>query len=316
MKRVLGNFANQPNNDFPLDCETLLALQTNQALAHILGNIAGDKVILFGCAPNPAGTIREEGYVFLRTIDYPEGEVIFFEGGSVSAGMYLKKVSVSVMDYTTAYTERSLAPGQGTESFTWAGFSTLSTNQDLRTLISQLQVQIALLAPLPLGIVQIWSGALASIPSNYRLCDGSELDKLSYPDLYAAIGDIYNNAPNYNGVTFTTTTGYFRLPDLRGRFVVGTNADDNDYNAPAKAGGQKNVTLTAAQSGLPSHTHQTAFNTYRGSNTDEANNRFGRGSNNHVIQTLTTTSVAARSASASHENRPPYYALSYIIRVS
>lgn len=35
----------QPNKNFPVDCETLDALQTNIALLQVLGNLAGDKTI-------------------------------------------------------------------------------------------------------------------------------------------------------------------------------------------------------------------------------------------------------------------------------
>jgi microcystin-dependent protein len=40
-----------------------------------------------------------------------------------------------------------------------------------------------------------------------------------------------------------------------GRMPVGFNAADADYDTAEKTGGAKTVTLTAAQSGLPQHTH-------------------------------------------------------------
>ena len=46
MKQVHGRYLLQPNKDFPLDCETFDALQTNMHIISILGNIAGDKAIL------------------------------------------------------------------------------------------------------------------------------------------------------------------------------------------------------------------------------------------------------------------------------
>ena len=49
MKQTVGRFLLQPNKNFPVDCETLDALQTNIALLQVLGNLAGDKTILLGC---------------------------------------------------------------------------------------------------------------------------------------------------------------------------------------------------------------------------------------------------------------------------
>ena len=91
MKQVYGRYLLQPNKDFPLDCETFDALQTNMHIISILGNIAGDKAILLGCEPEEGGTSRAAGYVFLRTQAHPEGEVLYWEGGNVAGGMYLKR---------------------------------------------------------------------------------------------------------------------------------------------------------------------------------------------------------------------------------
>ncbi len=71
------------------------------------------------------------------------------------------------------------------------------------------------------GIILMWSGNPAMVPSGYALCDGT-------------------------GGT----------PDLRGKFIVGYSAIDTDYNAIGKTGGAKTVTLDLTQ--IPSHTHPNA----------------------------------------------------------
>ena len=116
----------QPNKNFPVDCETLDALQTNIALLQVLGNLAGDKTILLGCEEEQNGTRRKAGYVFLKTKDFPEGEVIYWEGGSIWGGMCLKQAAIPVQaqgyEYPQAYVERSLAPGVGEENYKWEDF--------------------------------------------------------------------------------------------------------------------------------------------------------------------------------------------------
>ncbi|MCD8177989.1 MAG: hypothetical protein LUE98_11415 [Tannerellaceae bacterium] len=135
MKTTIGNFLNQEQSSFPHDCELYAGIQENMFLVAILGNIAGDKVILYGCEPFEDGTKRNPGYVFLRTHDHPEGEVLFWEGDSVSRGMYLCKqavaVSVEEKEYPEAYTERTLRPGIGEEMYKWSDFRDLTNVMDL-----------------------------------------------------------------------------------------------------------------------------------------------------------------------------------------
>jgi hypothetical protein len=65
-----GNYLGMDNQAFPIDCETLAALQNNTKKLAALGLIAGcNKLILIGC--NIAGRERKEGYVFVVSSDNP-----------------------------------------------------------------------------------------------------------------------------------------------------------------------------------------------------------------------------------------------------
>lgn len=111
-----------------------------------------------------------------------------------------------------------------------------------------------------LGTIEMWAGQ--DLPNNYRLCDGSELSIGDYPELYQAIGNTFNNALDPNGVPYTTLSGHFRLPDLRGRFIVGYSPQEdgseepNEYSTLGNAGGSKEVTLTSEESGIGKHSHE------------------------------------------------------------
>ena len=167
-------------------------------------------------------------------------------------------------------------------------------------------------ASFPSGVIVMWSGSNASIPSGWLLCNGS------------------------NGT-----------PDLRDRFVVGSGSS----YATGNTGGAASVTLTTSQ--IPSHTHSfsgtTSTKSLTGSfrmmddNTSDylcrirdasgvfsttnstarhINSQGGvaytnrknimnfNASHNH---TFSGTTGSAGSGS-SHENRPPYYALAYIMK--
>ncbi len=150
MDKVIGNFSGQADKSFPLDCGTLEALQTNTLLVELLGNIAGDKIILSGCELNAEGTERKEGYVFLRTRDYPMGEILRWAGGSVFSGMKIVTEDVQVVTegnvYSKAYNRRYLEAGSGGEHYEWEDFqephkNTLFKVEQLLTEDEQAQVR-------------------------------------------------------------------------------------------------------------------------------------------------------------------------------
>lgn len=148
-------------------------------------------------------------------------------------------------------------------------------------------------ALVPSGGIIMWSGTVATIPSGWLLCDGT------------------------NGT-----------PNLQDRFVVGAG---NNYN-PGDTGGADSVTLTTSE--IPSHTHTGTTDTdgahshdiniydapyftpvYRtgatfniGNNTQNTRTTEVGGAHSHAF---TTDATGGGSA---HENRPPYYALAYIMK--
>ncbi len=315
MKQTIGRFLLQPNKNFPIDCETLDALQTNIAMLSILGNIVGDKTILLGCELELNNTRRKAGYVFLKTNDFPDGEVLYWEGGNVSGGMYLNQETIEVTaqgyDFPQAYTVRSLAAGVGIENYVWNDFKAFKTPSQLDDYNKTQDAEIAKLVPAPLGIVQMWAGS--KVPAGYELCEGQQLKISDYPEMYNAIGTTFNNAYSYNGTRYSTTSGYFRLPDLRGRFVVGYNVSDGDYNSYGDVGGEKTHALKLTA--MPAHTHQQYL--WAGASGDwegGGRNSYPNSTSWHDRTTQFGSTGSAGSGIA-HENRPPYYVLAYIMKV-
>ena len=92
-------------------------------------------------------------------------------------------------------------------------------------------------------------------------------------------------------------------PDLRDRFIVGAGAK---YSV-GDVGGSDSVTLTANQ--MPRHNHEL---TYGGS--AAANLIRVLGANNNAGNSGVPVSMAG--GDEAHENRPPYLALAYIMKVS
>ena len=335
MDRLIGNFTTQSNKDFPLDCETLEALQCNTTMLGLLGNIAGDKVILSGCEIGGGGSQRSEGYVYLKTRAYPEGEVLRWEGGSVSDGVYVKTedVAVSAMggEYPKAYTKRTLAPGIGEEKYQWSEFEEIRNMKDLKNEINRLRSDLSRVAESPLGVVEMWAGV--EVPEGYVLCDGQELKQADYPELYGVIGNVFNTSVNANGTRYATQPGYFRVPDLRGRFVVGCNNLDADYRAKGLTGGEKQHELKEKE--IPPHQHsvkdyvqKVAGSAYSGIMAIDGDGLLcGGGLTTEGIKCVQTSNLVSgemqwiehstekgNNIVESHENRPPYYVLAYIMR--
>ena len=61
---------------------------------------------------------------------------------------------------------------------------------------------------------QVLSFAGNNIPSGWLLCDGSELSRTTYADLFNAIGVLYNKEDDEDATKF-------RIPDLTSRFIEG-----------------------------------------------------------------------------------------------
>ena len=126
------------------------------------------------------------------------------------------------------------------------------------------------------GMILIWSGAANAIPSGWVLCNGSN-----------------------------------STPDLRGKFVVGYHDSNGDYDV-GDTGGAETVTLTESQ--MPAHTHTA---TTKGTSGSHSWTQFGAGRNDWNYpgeNSRGSATTASTGGGTAHENRPPFYALCYIMK--
>lgn len=80
--------------------------------------------------------------------------------------------------------------------------------------------------------------------SDFILCDGREISRATYFDLFKAIGTTYGSGDG-------STT--FNVPDMRGRVPIGIDSNDTDINSLGTVFGEKTHTLTTNE--IPSHKH-------------------------------------------------------------
>lgn len=82
---------------------------------------------------------------------------------------------------------------------------------------------------LPIGTM-IPFGSSNNIPANWRICDGSEVSRTAYAELFNVIGTAYGEGDG-------TTT--FNLPNKKGRISVGLDLEQNEFNTIGKKSGSK-----------------------------------------------------------------------------
>lgn len=180
IKRTIGDFLNARPQNFPIDCELLNNYQDNDTLLAILGNIAGDRTILFGCQEDVQGNTLD-GYVYLRTPNYPEGEIIYVAAGT-GKGLKIRTSTEDVVTgdyaYEKAYATRWLEPISIDGDFLWSDFTRIRNNK-----------QISYISPV--GTVTLWAGKYKDIPAGYLPCIGQTLKVAEFPELYYAIKNRY-----------------------------------------------------------------------------------------------------------------------------
>lgn len=147
---------------------------------------------------------------------------------------------------------------------------------NLDWIVLQLQSMI-----LPIGAPIAWLAS--TVPTGFVEFDGGSTD--GYPILKNLFGA--------------------NLPDLRDKFIMGASGT----NPVGTTGGLSTVTLTAAQSGLPDHTHNMPV-----AGVGVVVDRFTSGATTTNTYKTSGVTGGAQNASQAHENKPPFYAAKWITR--
>lgn len=162
--------------------------------------------------------------------------------------------------------------------------STLTVNSSVGTAGQALLSRGAGLSPqwgaaFVTGMIMLWSGSSATIPSGWLLCDGSN-----------------------------------STPDLRNRFVVGATST---YAVGATGGSADSIVVSHTHTVTdPGHTHGMKYTNYEHPSPQFNPNVDGTGNSGTVNTNSATTGITIDStgSSGTNANLPPYYALCYIMK--
>jgi hypothetical protein len=164
--------------------------------------------------------------------------------------------------------------------------STTNNTQIASTAFVKTVVAAEISAALPAGTIVLWSGSVASIPTGWVLCNGSN-----------------------------------STPDLRNRFIVGAGST---YAVDATGGSADAIVVSHTHTATvtdPGHTH-TLSPTNRQVYNSGASGTAGLTNGGETFTQLTMSSAttgitvanSSTGSSGTNANLPPYYALCYIMK--
>lgn len=279
---------------------TLTGNVTGNVTGNLTGNVTGDVSGNAGTVTNgvyTTGTYSNPSWITALAASKLTGQVAVANGGTGAATL-TGVVYGNGTSAMTAATGSQIASAIGASTVTNATnatnvvtggtiasdvtATTQSAGTNNTTVATTAFIAAAIAAALPSGVITMWSGSVASIPSGWYLCNGA------------------------NGT-----------PDLRNKFIVGAGST---YAVAATGGSADAIvvshTHTATSSVTdPGHTHNVVGGGGGGSSAsllDAAQRNYATTSATTGITVSTT--VNSTGSSGTNANLPPYYALAYIMK--
>lgn len=135
---------------------------------------------------------------------------------------------------------------------------------------------------LPAGTIAMW--VKATPPSGWFICNGAEYNKTTYAELFNNVGDAYELG--------TETLGNSRLPDMRARFIIGSENPYKvlkqkayEFNSSSGSGIHQHtfVSTISLATGNSAHSHNLTNTNHDHTHNTNAPNTNNDGAHNHPM---------------------------------
>jgi len=228
-----------------------------------------------GCAPSGINNAIRELMAQLKDQQAGTDGDNFTVGGNLSVAGAMTCTGAAVFSSTVAVT------GAMTLSSASTGVTASATDDSTKLATTAFVRDI-----IPTGVIVMWSGSIASIPTGWLICDGSN-----------------------------------STPDLRNRFIVGAGST---YSVAGTGGSADAIVVSHTHTATvtdPGHTHSIFARSLGAAATTPnylmADVSTGNGQNIPTTNSATTgisVSNSSTGSSGTNANLPPYYALAYIMK--
>lgn len=286
---------------FPLTQNAMAFLQDSFGkVIEAMTYLGGQYIILTGVTQS-SPNVYTNGWVIAN------GEILPFVGGigqtnlsitQATSGVTFRDTTEKIAFYTRSigFDVSGTIPFSNFKRLSLSSLKTYVDSVSAATSTAQSTANAALSAAgsFSAGMIMMWAGNPASVPTGWALCDGLD-----------------------------------GRPNLKGKFVVGFSATTGTYTMGA-TGGLASVLLASNQMPLhthavndPGHNHANGVYQYLlrsdglstvhdNDNTTGEPNLVQKGA---IQSSGTGISLGNAGGNAAHENRPPYYTLAYIIKL-
>ena len=207
---------------------------------------------------------------------YTEGDELTIYGDYLGGAAGINDIVVSVVSVNTLNNIVSVSTPVGTPVF---GLSRTTKESLVGNIANDL---------VPPGAMMPYAGLEA--PPGWLLCDGAYVDKIDYPRLFSAIGYRYGLK--------TLITTKFKLPDVKGRMIIGYDDMDNGFETSTGGAGRVPSATTPDLGLVP----------------EEDSSASVAGGDDRPNPVSTVTNFGSTITGVTTEVMNPYLAANYIIK--
>ena len=282
-----------------------------------------------GAAAQVAVTNTTSGNHFLTFVDTSSGNEDIRVNTNLTYNTSSQVIGGKISNISNHDTD-DLSEGSTNQYFTTArARASVSATGDLSYNSSNGQFSVSVPSAFVSGMIILWSGNTGNIPTGFVLCDGNNGTPNLTDRFVVGAGSAYGvgatggsssvtlstaNLPSHNH-SFSGSTSHSHTINNHTHSFSGSGSNTHSHGVPKGRGGsQASISHHVADTAVEQT--QGTFSTTNATISISVNGTTGnpsdRGTNSQSVSISGTT--GSQGSGTAHENRPPYYALCYIMK--